>query len=304
MSATTTHKFGSLFAKQAHLYAAYRPSYPKHLYDAIYKYKLEYGTPTYETAADIACGSGQAAIDLAVKFTRVIGIDASAEQVAQAPPAGNIVFRQGTSESTGLDRGSVDLIAVAQAFHWFETHKFYTEAARILKPKGTLAIWAYCAGSPMHVEQNTPENDEILPVNIAARDAFMDVYTNHMTRYFAPQIRAMVDNKYAGMEPGEGTEFHHVSRYDTHMDKIMPLAALTQYMWSWSAHVTYMEKTGVTRGSERDIIMHLQRKFVDIFAPERVPSSAGVLDERVLRVAEETRVCMRWPVGLMLATRK
>lgn len=61
---------------------------------------------------DIATGNGQAAIPLAASFKRVIGIDGSPAQVAQAPPVANIEFRLGTAEATGVEVGSVDLVTV------------------------------------------------------------------------------------------------------------------------------------------------------------------------------------------------
>ena len=38
---------------------------------------------------------------------------------------------------------SCDVITVAQALHWFDLDSFYTEAKRILKRGGVLAVWAY-----------------------------------------------------------------------------------------------------------------------------------------------------------------
>ena len=47
------------------------------------------------------------------------------------------------AESTELANASVDVITVAQALHWFDLDRFYTEARRVLKPGGVLAAWAY-----------------------------------------------------------------------------------------------------------------------------------------------------------------
>jgi SAM-dependent methyltransferase len=58
--------------------------------------------------------AGQAAIPLASQYERVIGIDASAAQVANAPAVPNIEFQVGTSEATGLPDASADLMTVAQ----------------------------------------------------------------------------------------------------------------------------------------------------------------------------------------------
>ena len=48
----------------------------------------------------------------------------------------------GTSDATTLPDGSVDLIAAAQAFHWFDREKTKREFKRILKPGGhAVIIW-------------------------------------------------------------------------------------------------------------------------------------------------------------------
>jgi SAM-dependent methyltransferase len=48
----------------------------------------------------------------------------------------------GTAEATTLDSASVDLVIAAQAFHWFDPATARREFARILKPRGLIAlIW-------------------------------------------------------------------------------------------------------------------------------------------------------------------
>ena len=46
----------------------------------------------------------------------------------------------GTSEATGLDAGSVDIITAAQAFHWFRSEETSAEFMRILRPGGWIAL--------------------------------------------------------------------------------------------------------------------------------------------------------------------
>jgi SAM-dependent methyltransferase len=48
----------------------------------------------------------------------------------------------GTAEATTLPDASVDLVTASQAFHWFDVQKSRTELARVLKPRGWVAlIW-------------------------------------------------------------------------------------------------------------------------------------------------------------------
>jgi ubiquinone/menaquinone biosynthesis C-methylase UbiE len=99
--------------------------------------------PTRELAWDCATGSGQAAVELAEVFGRVIATDASEKQVANAERHARVEYRIGTAEQSGLEAGSVDVVTVAQALHWFDLDRFYDEVRRVLKPGGVLAAWAY-----------------------------------------------------------------------------------------------------------------------------------------------------------------
>jgi ubiquinone/menaquinone biosynthesis C-methylase UbiE len=130
--------FEDLFSKQAEEYAQYRPRYP----DALFEY-LASVAPGHALAWDCATGNGQAALSLAAYFERVIGTDASENQIANAEPHEKITYRVARAEQTDFEDHSVDLITVAQAIHWFDLDAFYAEAKRVLKPGGVLAVWTY-----------------------------------------------------------------------------------------------------------------------------------------------------------------
>ena len=100
-------------------------------------------SPRHELAWDCATGNGQAAIGLAAHFEKVIATDASAQQIENAEPDKRISYRVAPAEASGIDSGSVDLIMVAQALHWFDLDRFFTEAKRVLKDDGVLAVWGY-----------------------------------------------------------------------------------------------------------------------------------------------------------------
>ena len=42
-----------------------------------------------------------------------------------------------------LSSNSVDLVTCAQAIHWFDREKFYTEVKRVLNKNGVLAVIGY-----------------------------------------------------------------------------------------------------------------------------------------------------------------
>lgn len=98
---------------------------------------------TGDLAWDCATGSGQAAVSLADHFLNVAATDISNELLELAPRHPRIAYRQSAAEKSGLDPRSADLIAVAQAIHWFDLEAFWEETCRVLKPGGVFSFWGY-----------------------------------------------------------------------------------------------------------------------------------------------------------------
>jgi ubiquinone/menaquinone biosynthesis C-methylase UbiE len=130
--------FKDLFSRQASTYAASRPDYPAALIEFV-----ALSSPRRRVAWDCATGNGQAATALAAYFERVVGSDASWQQVSHARAAEGVSYVVATAEASGLASGSVDLVTVAQALHWFDRDRFYAEARRVLAPEGAIAVWSY-----------------------------------------------------------------------------------------------------------------------------------------------------------------
>ena len=127
-----------LFSDKSDIYAAARPTYP----DALYDFLLSLCNET-ERAWDGACGSGQAAIGLSRHFGQVYATDVSAEQIANAKSAPNIMYGVGSAENPTFPNNHFDLVCIAQALHWFDYDKFWVQVQRVLKPNGVFAAWGY-----------------------------------------------------------------------------------------------------------------------------------------------------------------
>lgn len=147
------------FADRASDYARARPSYPSEVVDAVL---VGLGEPSSLTVADVGAGTGVFSRVLADRGARVLAIEPNAAMRAVAPAHPNIEWRDGTGESTGLPDRSVNLVTVAQAFHWMRAADALREFHRVLKSGGRLAhVWniqdrsdaftsGYCAAMERH----------------------------------------------------------------------------------------------------------------------------------------------------------
>lgn len=138
MSLDSTRRFGDRVAD----YVRYRPDYPPALLDWL---RDAHGVRADFVVADIGAGTG---------ISSKMFLDAGHDVVAVEPNApmreaavrwlgGHPRFRavDGTASATTLAQGSVDLVAAAQAFHWFDPDDVRREWTRILGPRGLVAIW-------------------------------------------------------------------------------------------------------------------------------------------------------------------
>jgi len=119
-------------------YAAQRPTYPYALFAFIAEQ-----SPSTQSAWDCGTGNGQAAVGLAKHFSRVEATDASEAQVSHAMPSPRVRYSTQRAEETNFADASFDAVCVAQALHWFDFERFFTEVARVLKPGGFFAAWGY-----------------------------------------------------------------------------------------------------------------------------------------------------------------
>jgi SAM-dependent methyltransferase len=122
--------FGSIAAQ----YAEYRPSYPDEGVEWLV------GTSPGRVL-ELGAGTGKLTENLVRLGHDVVATDPSdgmlAELRRRIPQAHTMV---GTAEAIPLPNGSVDIVAAAQAFHWFDLARALPEIARVLRPGGVLAL--------------------------------------------------------------------------------------------------------------------------------------------------------------------
>jgi SAM-dependent methyltransferase len=213
-----TGDFKDHFSTQSDGYAQYRPTYPAELFQFLASIAT-----AHTLAWDCATGSGQAAVALTEYFSTVVASDASRAQIDAAIPHSDVEYRVAAAEQSDLADASVDLLAVGQAFHWFDEELFFEEARRVLRPDGVLAIWAY----------------EICEVSDRC-DAIVDTLYRDLVGEYWPPERVMIEQGYSGVElPGVS-----VPAPDMMMSLEWSATEMLGYLRTWSACERYKAEKG------------------------------------------------------------
>lgn len=164
----------------------------------------------------------------------MVATDTSMEQLKFAAKLPNIRYQHTppTMSLAEVERdiaspGTVDLVTVAQAFHWFDHPKFYQQVNHVLRrPHGVVAVWCY----------RTPR------VNESVDTVFDRMYAE--SNPFWDAARQMVDDEYRPLdfpfEPVQGTD--HTGPFEFEEKRLMNLDSYFTYIRSWSAYQTAIQK--------------------------------------------------------------
>ena len=216
-----------LFSAQSKEYAGSRPTYPRALFEFIVGLVDE-----KNLAWDCATGNGQAALVLADYFKQVIASDISARQLENARQEKNIKYQIFRAEDTPLKDNSVDLITIAQALHWFDFDRFYSEARRVLSRRkvgktceeggGIIAAWAY------GLHTISPEVDKV------THQLYEDILGD---KYWPPE-RKYVEERYETIP----FPFEQILAPEFQIELRWNLSELVNYYRSWSSVQKFIEK--------------------------------------------------------------
>jgi ubiquinone/menaquinone biosynthesis C-methylase UbiE len=148
------------FGKTVSDYAEHRAGFPQSFYDRLLTDGLDIEG---KALVDLGTGTGTLARGFARRGANVIGIDPSSQMLESARQAAHAdasppSFRSGTAEATGLKTDSIDVVTAGQCWHWFNRPTAAAEAARILRPGGTLIIgyfnWIPLPGNVVAATEN------------------------------------------------------------------------------------------------------------------------------------------------------
>lgn len=187
-SLAPTERFSSRVAD----YVRYRPDYPAALVAWLHG---EMGVAKDARVADIGAGTGISSKMFLDAGHEVVAVEPNAAMRAAAvewlgaSPSFSAV--DGSAEATKLSDASVDLVSVAQAFHWFDQQAVKPEWRRILRPDGLVAIYwnsRKLSGSAFLEGYEQLLNDYGLDYSSVSERYGDD---EHMRRWFGAGLRGM-----------------------------------------------------------------------------------------------------------------
>jgi SAM-dependent methyltransferase len=151
---------------------------------------------------------------LAEHFQTVVGFDPSADQIANASPLSNIHYGCALAEDLPLLSRSASLITAAQAAHWFDLPRFYSEVRRIAEPGAILALISY----------------GVLKLDGELDERFKNFYWREIGSYW-PAERKLVDSGYATI----AFPFTEMTSPDLTIRLDWSLPEFLGYISTWSA---------------------------------------------------------------------
>lgn len=206
------------FSDIAGSYAAWRPEYPEELFTYLASLSAK-----HDKALDCGTGNGQAAKLLAMHYKEVYATDISAAQLQHAVALPNIYYSVSPAEKTVFPDHYFDMLCAAQAAHWFDHELFYSEAERILKPGGVLALIGY----------------GLIEINEATDKLIRHLYKDILGEYWDKE-RKFIDDHYHSL-PFPYTE---TAAPSFQINCEWNLAQLIGYLNTWSALGHYKKING------------------------------------------------------------
>ncbi|WP_434632819.1 class I SAM-dependent methyltransferase [Chromobacterium sp. CV08] len=197
------------FEQGGRAYARFRPEYPPQLAACLASVASD-----NRLAVDVGCGNGQLTKLLTAHFHAVVGLDPSADQIANIVPNERITYQCAPAEVLPLADGSANLITAAQAAHWFNLPAFYQEVRRISEPGCVLALISY----------------GVLNLEPALNERFQKFYWDEIGPYWPPE-RKLVDTGYATID----FPFEELTAPSLEIRVDWDLSEFLSYLHTWSA---------------------------------------------------------------------
>ncbi len=197
------------FDRGGQAYAQFRPEYPAELAEFLASL-----APATDLAVDVGCGNGQLTVQLTSHFDAVIGVDPSADQIANARRHDRVRYVRAPAENFPVPERSACLITAAQAAHWFDRPAFYNEVRRIAVDDAVLALVSY----------------GVIQLDADLDERFQRFYRTEIGPYW-PEERTLVDSGYVDID----FPFDELSAPPMQIRKEWDLNGMLGYISTWSA---------------------------------------------------------------------
>lgn len=231
--------FKDHFSHNSAGYASSRPDYP----ESLFSYLADLA-PGNNCAWDCATGTGQSARQLQHYFSKVIATDASASQINSAHGSDKIEYLVSPAEQTPIKTDTVDLVTVSQALHWFNIESFFSEAERVLKNNGILAVWSY---SFLTVDSDI--------------DQLVNDFYHHTLNGFWPEERKMVETGYATVI----FPFQNIEADSFSIKRNWSMDQLLAYLDTWSAVEKFKKAHGYNPLTDlKEVMLPVWRNEADV----------------------------------------
>ena len=130
------------FGRTAEDYRKHRAGFPASLFPRLGRAGIGVRG---QVIVDLGTGTGTLARGFARRGCQVTGVDPAPAMLAEAQQLDaevgvEIEYLEATAEDTGLEAGTIDVVAAGQCWHWFDRPRAAREAARILRPDGRIVI--------------------------------------------------------------------------------------------------------------------------------------------------------------------
>lgn len=159
------------FGRIAVEYDDVRPEYSP---EALTRAAEVLGLGARSKVVDLAAGSGKLTRELVPRFAEVVAVEPNDEMRAVlAQRSAGIKVLAGTAERMPLPDSSADAVFVGDAFHWFDGPAAVAELARVLRPRGGVALlWNHWWSDGDDRTSNSLEP----PLPAEAQELFDEVY--------------------------------------------------------------------------------------------------------------------------------
>jgi ubiquinone/menaquinone biosynthesis C-methylase UbiE len=141
----SARRYGRVFDEVAAEYDRSRPSYPDELVD--HACELAQIGPG-DRVLEVGCGSGQLTRSLVARGLQVTALEPGKHLISLAEQnlqgSAEVEFVNARFEDARLSRDHFRAVFSASAFHWLDPEVSWRKAARVLAPRGTLALVQYC----------------------------------------------------------------------------------------------------------------------------------------------------------------